>query len=71
MIKRVYIAILVTPTCGEIPATMVFLRQLVAYIAGFLPVATYCRNTNTRIAGLIDDQYNTTLEILQESSDEA
>ena len=33
MIERVYTAIPATPTCGEIPATMAFSRQLVAYIA--------------------------------------
>ena len=50
MIKRVYTAIPATPTCGEIPATMAFSRQLVAYIAGFLPVAMYFRNSDTRYA---------------------
>ena len=50
IIERVYMAIPATPTCGEIPATMVFSRQLVAYIAGFLPVAMYFRNSDTRYA---------------------
>ena len=44
------------------PPTRAFSRQLVAYIACFLPVATYMRANDGRISGDCCDQYTATLE---------
>jgi hypothetical protein len=40
-VERVYSAIPATATAPEMPATRAFSRQLVAYIAAFLPTAPY------------------------------
>ena len=53
------------------PSTRAFSRQLVAYVACFLPVATYIRANDSRIAGVCDEQYTATLERLEETSDDA
>ncbi len=45
-------------------------RQLVVYIAAFLPAAPYFKANNIRVTGVCDDQYIATLERLQETSDE-
>ena len=44
--------------------------QLVAYLAAFLPVAPYFRANDPRIPGVCDDQYTSTLESLETSTDE-
>ena len=46
-------------------------RQLVAYIAAFLPVAPYFKSIDSRNTGVCDDQYTSTFESLEETSDEA
>ena len=53
------------------PPTRAFSRQLVAYIAAFLPVAPYFRANDGRISGVCDEQYTATLELLEETPDEA
>ena len=53
------------------PPTRAFSRQLVAYVACFLPVATYLKANDSRIAGVCDDQYTATLERLEETCDDA
>ena len=53
------------------PPTRAFSRQLVAYVACFLPVATYIRANDSRIAGVCDEQYTATLERLEETGDDA
>ena len=68
--ERVYPAIPATAVCDQLPETMAFSRQLIAYLAAFLPVAPYFRNTDLRIAGISDDQYTTTLEMLNESTED-
>jgi hypothetical protein len=60
-----------TATAPEMPPTRAFSRQLVAYIAVFLPVATYFRANDGRISGVCDDQYSATLERLEETCDDA
>jgi hypothetical protein len=60
-----------TTTAPEMPPTRAFSRQLVAYIAVFLPVAPYFRANDGRISGICDDQYTATLESLEETCDEA
>ena len=40
-------------------------------IAAFLPVAPFFKNNDTRIAGICDDQYTSTLDILKETGDDA
>ena len=71
IVERVYLAIPATPTASELPATRAFSRQLVAYLAAFLPVAPFFKNNDTRIAGICDDQYTSTLDILKETGDDA
>ena len=70
-VERVYSLIPATATSPEMPETRVFSRQLVAYIAAFLPVAPYFQATDARIAGVCDDQYSATLEMLEDTPDEA
>ena len=71
IVERVYPTILAMPTASELPATRAFSRQLVAYITAFLPVALFFKNSDTRIAGICDDQYTSTLDILKETRDDA
>ena len=71
LVERVYPTIPATPTASELPATRAFSRQLVAYIAAFLPVTPFFKNSDTRIAGICDDQYTSTLDILKETGDDA
>jgi hypothetical protein len=71
IVERVYLTIPATPTASELPATRAFSRQLVAYLAAFLPVAPFFKNNDTRIAGICDDQYTSTLDILKETGDDA
>ena len=68
--ERVYPAIPATAVCDQLPETMAFSRQLIAYLAAFLPIAPYFRNADLRIAGISDDQYTTTLEMLNESTED-
>ena len=70
-VERVYPLIPATATSPEMPETRAFSRQLVAYTAAFLPVAPYFQATDARIAGVCDDKYSATLEMLEETSDEA
>ena len=70
MVEGVYPAIPATSTAPEMPPIRIFSRQLVAYIAVFLPVAPYFRANDGRISGVCDDQYTATLERLEETSDE-
>jgi hypothetical protein len=58
-------------TAPEMPPTRAFSRQLVAYVACFLPVATYIKANDSRIAGVCDDQYTATLQRLEETGDDA
>ena len=53
------------------PPTRAFSRQLVAYVACFLPVATYIKANDSRIASVCDEQYTATLERLEETGDDA
>jgi hypothetical protein len=71
MVEGVYPAIPATSTAPEMPPIRIFSRQLVAYIAVFLPVAPYFRANDGRISGVCDQQYSATLERLQETSDDA
>ncbi len=66
-VKIVYLAIPATP---RTPETRAFSRELIAYIAAFLPVATYYKAVDNRTGGLCDDQYNANLETLNKTSDE-
>ena len=52
------------------PATRAFSRQLVAYIAAFLPTSPYYKSNDSRIAAVCDDQYSATLAMLEETADE-
>ena len=70
-VERVYPAIPATATAPEMPATRVFSRQLVAYIAAFLPTTPYFKGGDTRITAVADDQYSSTLAMLEETADEA
>jgi hypothetical protein len=70
-VKRVYPLIPATATAPEMPATRAFSRQLVAYIAAFLPTAPYLKSNDGRISAVCDDQYSSTLAILEETADEA
>jgi hypothetical protein len=72
-IERVYNLIPATATAPEMPETRVFSRQLVAYLAAFLPIAQYYRaaDVTVRISCVCDEQYTATLERLQETGDEA
>ncbi len=49
---------------------MSFSQQLVAYIAAFLPTAPYFKSNDGRISTVCDDQYSSTLAML-ETADEA
>ena len=69
-VERVYLAIPATATTPELPATRAFSRELVAYIAAFLPVATYYKASDSRTGGLCDNQYTVTLETLTKTPDE-
>ena len=69
-VERVYLAIPATATTPELPATRAFSRELVAYIAAFLPVATYYKASDSRTGGLCDNQYTVTLETLTKTTDE-
>ena len=71
MAERVYPVIPPTATAQEMPETMAFSRPLVAYIAAFLPIAPYFKANDCRISGVCDDQYTATLELLEETGDEA
>ena len=70
-LKRFYPLIHATETAPEMPPTRAFSRQLVAYVACFLPVATYLKANDSRIAGVCDDQYTATLQRLEETGDDA
>ena len=52
------------------PATRAFSRQLVAYIAAFLPTAPYFKSIDGQISAVCDDQYSSTLAMLEETADE-
>ena len=69
-IESFYRLIPATATAPEMPPTWAFSRQLIAYFAGFLPVAPYFKANDGRISGVCDDQYTATLERLEETSDE-
>ena len=59
---------------AETPATTsptrAFSRQLVSYIAAFLPTAPYFKSSDSRISAVCDDHYSATLAILEETADE-
>jgi hypothetical protein len=57
-------------TAEGIPATRSFSRQLVAYIAALLPSARFYQARDSRIAGICDEQYTSTLETLHKTDDE-
>ena len=59
------------PTATELPETRAFSRQLIAYIAAFLPVAPFFKANDSRIAGICDNQYTATLDTLKETQDDA
>jgi hypothetical protein len=59
-----------TPTAPPMLATRAFSRQLVAYIAAFLPTAPYFKSSDNRISAVCDDQYSYTLAMLEETADE-
>jgi hypothetical protein len=69
-VEHVYAAIPATPTAPTVPATRAFSRQLVAYIAAFLPTAPYFKSSDSRIFTVCDDQYSSTLAMLEETADE-
>ena len=71
IVERFYPLIHATETAPEMPPTRAFSRQLVAYVACFLPVATYLKANDSRIAGVCDDQYTATLQRLEETGDDA
>jgi hypothetical protein len=56
-VEHVYTAISATPTAPPMPATRALSRQLVAYLAAFLPTSPYYK-------------YSATLAMLEETSDE-
>jgi hypothetical protein len=70
-IESFYRLIPATATAPEMPPTRAFSRQLIAYLAGFLPVAPYFRANDGRISGVCDEQYTATLERLEETGDDA
>ena len=70
-VEHVYPMIAATPTAPAMPATRKYSRQLVSYIAAFLPTAPYFRANDSRIAAVCDDQYSATLAMLEETADEA
>ena len=69
-VEQVYLAIPATSTTQGLPATRAFSRELVAYIAAFLPVATYYKAHDNRTGGLSDAQYTATLETLNKTDDD-
>jgi hypothetical protein len=71
MVERVYPVIPATATAPERPATRAFSWQLVAYIAAFLPSAPYFKSNDARIPAVCDDQYSSTLAMLEETADKA
>jgi hypothetical protein len=71
MVEDFYPLIPATATAPEMPPTRVFSRQLIAYLAVFLPVAPYFRANDGRISGVCDEQYTATLERLEETGDDA
>ena len=71
MVEDFYRLIPATATAPEMPPTRVFSRQLIAYLAVFLPVAPYFRANDGRISGVCDEQYTATLERLEETGDDA
>jgi hypothetical protein len=68
-VEHVYPMIAATPTAPAMPATRAFSRQLVSYIAAFLPTAPYFKSSDSRIAAVCDDQYSATLAMLEETAD--
>ena len=68
-IESFYRLIPATASAPEMPPTRAFSRQLIAYLAGFLPVAPYYRANDGRISGVCDDQYTATLARLEETND--
>ncbi len=52
------------------PATRAFSRQLVAYIAAFLPTAPYFKSNDGRISSVRYDQHSSTFAMLEETADE-
>ncbi len=69
-IESFYRLIPATASALEMPPTRAFSRQLIAYLAGFLPVAPYYRANDGRISGVCDDQYTATLERLEQTNDD-
>ncbi len=53
------------------PATRAFSRQLIAYVAAFLPTAPHFKSNDGQISAVCDDQYSSTLAMLEETADEA
>ncbi len=51
-VETVYLAIPATSTTPELPATRAFSRELIAYMAAFLPIATYYKAVDNRTCGL-------------------
>ncbi len=70
-VELVYSLIPATATAPEMPATRAFSRQLAAYIAAFLPAAQYFKSNDTRISTVCDDQYASTLAMMEETAHEA
>jgi hypothetical protein len=70
-VELVYPLIPATATAPEMPETRAFSRQLVAYIAAFLPAAPYFKSNDARISTVCDDQYASMLAMLEETADEA
>ena len=68
-VERVYPLISTTPTAPQMPATRAFSRQLVAYIAAFLPTAQNFKSSDSRISAVCDDQYSATLAMLEETTE--
>ena len=48
-----------------------FSRQLVAYIAAFFPTAPYFKSNDGQISAVCDDQYSSTLAMLEKTADKA
>jgi hypothetical protein len=69
-VEHVYTAIPATATAQAMAETRAFSRQLVAYLAAFLPTSPYYRSNDSRIAAVCDDQYSATLAMLEETADE-
>ena len=69
-VERVYPLIPATSTAPQMPATRAFSRKLVAYIAAFLPTAPSFKSSDSRISAVCNDQYSSTLAMLEETADE-